>query len=38
MYLVSVSVPDSVGYDLQANEISEDSYKISWKVSTEVFF
>jgi hypothetical protein len=27
-----------VGYDLQANEISEDSYKISWKVSTEVFF
>jgi hypothetical protein len=34
---VLISVPDSVNYDLQAVEISEDSFQISWKVSNEIF-
>jgi hypothetical protein len=32
---VVISVPDSLNYDLQAVEISEDSFQISWKVSSE---
>jgi len=32
-----ISVPDSVNYDLQALEISEDSFQISWKVCSEMF-
>ena len=34
---VLISVPDSVNYDLQALEISEDSFQISWKVCSEMF-
>jgi hypothetical protein len=34
---VLISVPDSVSYDLQALEISEDSFQISWKVCSEMF-
>ena len=34
--LVVISVPDSIDYDLQAVEISEDSFQISWKVSSEM--
>ena len=34
---VLISVPDSVNYDLQAREISEDSFQISWKVCNEMF-
>jgi hypothetical protein len=33
---VVISVPDSINYDLQAMEISEDSFQISWKVSSEM--
>lgn len=33
---VVISVPDSINYDLQAVKISEDSFQISWKVSTEM--
>ena len=33
---VLFSVPDSINYDLQAVEISEDSFLISWKVSSEM--
>lgn len=33
---VVISVPDSINYDLQAVEISEDSFQISWKVSSEI--
>ena len=33
---VVVSVPDSINYDLKAVEISEDSFQISWKVSSEM--
>jgi len=34
---VLISVPDSVNYDLQALEISVDSFLISWKVCSEMF-
>jgi len=34
---VFISVPDSVNYDFQALEISEDSVLIIWKVSSEMF-
>jgi len=34
---VLISVPDSVNYDLQALEISEDGFQISWKVCSEMF-
>ena len=34
---VLISVPDSLNYDLQALEISEDSFQISWKVCNEMF-
>jgi len=34
---VLISVPDSVNYDLQALEMSEDSFLISWKVCSEMF-
>ena len=33
---VVISVPDSINYDLQAVEISEDCFQISWKVSSEM--
>jgi hypothetical protein len=33
---VVISVPDSINYELQAVEISEDSFQISWKVSSEM--
>jgi hypothetical protein len=34
---ILISVPASVNYDLQAQEISEDSFQISWKVCSEMF-
>ena len=34
---VLISVPDSVNYDLQALEISQDSFQIRWKVCSEMF-
>ena len=33
---VVVSVPDSINYGLKEVEISEDSFQISWKVSSEM--
>ena len=33
---VVFSVPDSINYYLQAVEMSEDSFHISWKVSSEM--
>ena len=33
---VVISVPDSINYDLQAVEMSDDSFQISWKVSSEM--